>query len=160
MIHNGPRDWKQIDTLLSNHSVPTAFVLPKDRTWQGWCVLCISDRFSSFPALSSNMHHRFINSTPFLTTPTTAPVWIVSLPPPETRCSISASPSSHVIMTSGLTSNFASSSDNAVIISANASPRVTLRALIVFKQLMTSDVPSNVEMISLIASGGGAAMQL
>lgn len=44
--------------------------------------------------------------------------------------------------------------------SASARPRDTLRELIVLRQLVTSDVPSSVETISLIASGGGAAMQV
>lgn len=36
-----------------------------------------------------------INSAPLLMMPTTAPVCTASLPPPATRCSMSASPSSH-----------------------------------------------------------------
>lgn len=54
MGHDSPKDWKQIDSLLSNLSVATSFVLPKNRTQQGWGVLCISDRFGSFPAFPTS----------------------------------------------------------------------------------------------------------
>lgn len=101
-----------------------------------------------------------INSTPFRTAPTTADVWIASFAPLDTLCSTSASFSSQVIMTCGFTSNLVNSSDNAVMMSASASPWATLSVLMVDRHDVTSLVLSNVPRIFLMASGGGAATQL
>ncbi len=92
--------------------------------------------------------------------PTTAEVWIASLPPPDTLCSTSARVSSQVIMTCGFTSSLTNSSDKAVMMSASASPWATLRVLMVDRHDVTSLVLSSVSRIFLIASGGGAATQL
>lgn len=120
----------------------------------------VTSHYSKIPQTPPLSPHELISSTPFLTTPTTAPVCITSLAPLAMRCSISAKPLSQVIITSGLTAILDSSSDSAVMMSASARPRVTLSALIVLRQLVTSVALSSVEVISLMASGGGAAMQL
>lgn len=108
----------------------------------------------------SETFHQPISSTPFRIAPTTADVCIASLAPLDTLCSISASVSSQLIMTCGLTSNFVTSSDSAVIMSASARPCATFNVLIVDRHDVTSLVLSNVSRIFLIASGGGAATQL
>lgn len=99
-----------------------------------------------------------MSSTPLRITPTTAPVWTASPAPPATLCSIFASPSSHEIMTSGLTSNLTISSDSAVMMSAKARPSATFSVLMVERHEVTSVVLRRVSRIFLIASGRGAAI--
>jgi len=114
---------------------------------------------STSPILKTNPYFAFpINSAPFLTTPTTAPVWTTSPPPPLSLYSTSANPSNHVISTFAGTSNFVNSSLNEVMISANANPCVALSEFIICKQDVTSGVLRSVFMIRLISSGCGDAM--
>ena len=80
-----------------------------------------------------------IKSTPPLTTPTNPPVCTTSLPPPLNLYSTSASPESHATRVCGGTSSFASSSPNAVSMSANARPLFALRMLTVLRQEVTSE---------------------
>ena len=100
-----------------------------------------------------------INSHPFRTTPTKPPVCMVSDPPPASRHSISASPSSHVILVCAGTSSCCSCSARAERISARARPLLALIVSRVLRQDVTSLVESNVDMISWISDGCGAAMQ-
>lgn len=65
-----------------------------------------------------------------------------------------------MIMTSGLTCSFATSSARAVMISASARPLAAFKVLTVVRQEVTSLVLSKVCNMSWMASGGGAAMQL
>lgn len=100
-----------------------------------------------------------INSHPFRTTPTNPPVCMVSDPPPASRHSISASPSSHVILVCAGTSSCCNCSASAERISARARPLLALIVSSVLRQDVTSLVESNVDMISWISDGCGAAMQ-
>lgn len=101
-----------------------------------------------------------MSSTPFLTTPTIAPVCKDSLPPPLSLYSISARPSNHVTITLAGTSINANSAPNAVKISARARPFDTLSVLIKLKHETTSDVLRRCVTISLMSAGSGDAMQV
>lgn len=99
-------------------------------------------------------------SQPFRTTPTKPPVWTASLPPPDSRHSISASPSNQLTRVWAGTSNVCNWSPRAVRISARARPWFVLIVLIVFRHDVTSLVDSSVVIISRMSEGWGAAMQL
>lgn len=115
--------------------------------------------------LQSGLEHAYhrvppcsINSTPFLTTPTTPPVCTTSPPPPLSLCSTSAKPSNQVTLVCGGTSSFASSSPSAVRISAKASPLLVLRVLMVVRQVVMSGVERRVSRMVWMSSGCGEAM--
>jgi hypothetical protein len=99
------------------------------------------------------------SSTPVLTMPIAAPVWIASLPPPLNRYSMSANPDIQVTMTCDGTSLFTSSSLTEVRISARARPFMILRLFTVLKHCVMSWVDSNVSSMNLMSEGCGAAMQ-
>lgn len=92
-------------------------------------------------------------------TPIKPPVCTTSPPPPLSLNSTSAKPSSHATLVCGGTSSSANSSPSAVRISARARPLFAFKALTVLRQDVISGILSNVESISCMSSGCGAAIQ-
>lgn len=89
-----------------------------------------------------------ISSHPFRSTPTSPPVCMVSDPPPDSRHSISARPSSQAILVCAGTASRCSCSPSASSISARASPLLALSVLIVLRHDVTSLVDRRVVIIS------------